>query len=82
MKVSDSLSIQVLQCENFVVYTYWSDGPGAGTEFMDELNPILEARPSYKKAKDYQTEVPDAKGVEVVVLELFEHSKADRRVAG
>ncbi|KAI9207145.1 uncharacterized protein BJ171DRAFT_421102, partial [Polychytrium aggregatum] len=80
-------SIQLLMCENFVVYTYWNHGPGASNvadplpESFDHETDEKTRRRKMKKAQRAHTGtlVPDVKGLEVVVMELFESIKPDER---
>lgn len=75
----DSLGLSLTQCENFVVYTYWNYGPTEAEAFLGEIEP-RQQDPKRYPVKQEPVAVPDAKGLEVVVLELFEHSKPDKRV--
>ncbi|KAI8803180.1 hypothetical protein BJ742DRAFT_830227 [Cladochytrium replicatum] len=85
-KVSHRSAIQVLQCENWVVYTYFNHGPeAAGEELVttssdEEGDKDRRSRRRRKEATKERVPVPDAKGQEVVVLEVYEDAKPDKRI--
>ena len=61
-------SVQVLLTENLAIYTYWNYGPDYGTRIWDS-------------AFANET-IPNNKGMEVVVLEMYESGKPDTRISG
>lgn len=61
-------SIQIMISENFAVYTYWNHGVEKGKSFL---------------SGPYANEtIPNTKGMEIVVLELYEAEKPDKKSPG
>ncbi|TPX33872.1 hypothetical protein SmJEL517_g03357 [Synchytrium microbalum] len=79
-------SVHVIQCENWVVYSYWNHGPDAAESVVvaDEAPEGDAKTPKRKsgKKKAQRASLPEVKAMEVVVLELFESSKQDKRFEG
>ena len=61
-------SVQILLSENFAIYTYWNHGIENGRGFLTDSF-INET-------------IPNNKGMEVVVLELYESEKPDKKSPG
>ena len=74
--------LHVLQVENVVVYTYWSHGLESAGAYMTELHAAPDTR-KYSERQSQKTvppvSIPHTQSTEVIVLELFEHSKPDKR---
>ena len=86
-------SIHLLQCENWVVYSVWNHGPEALDDHVwnsiDNLTPpaIPTSRKKINAANVHGVKspatrpiTPDAKQVELVVLEIYESVKPDTRI--
>eukprot|EP00842_Homolaphlyctis_polyrhiza_P003882 jgi/Hompol1/4495/HPOL_003653-RA len=88
--------IHILQCENWFVYVVWNHGADALDEevwnsLLDIPGAANKNTQTKKKLRKSQQQaaaskgpsrpiIPDSKGVEVVVLEVYENAKPDVRI--